>query len=149
MNTIEGHYRDRIMWLLTYVDSVTAIYARMFYKTWFYFSKGDFATQGKEAYMQHNAEVRKLVPTKNLLACNVGQGWGPLCSFLELPIPDLPFPTGNDQGAFWQFSRSWNRARAIAAAKKASTWIAFLLVLLVALYYGRYSGPKLIGAFRT
>lgn len=142
MHTIDRHYRDWILWLLTYVDHVTALYGLMFYKTWFYFSKGEFATYGKQRYTQHYEEVRRLVPTENLLTYNVSEGWEPLCALLGLPIPDSPFPTGNDQGAFWQSSRAWNKARGIAAARKASTWVLSIVCLLVALRFGHYVGPR-------
>ena len=118
------------------VDHMTAVYGLMFRKMWFHFSKGDFATYGKERYAQHYAEVRKLVPTENLLAYSVG-AWEPLCTFLELPIPDTPFPSGNNQNGFWKFTRAWHKTRAMAAAKKASMWCLCIAVLLVAVHFGR------------
>ena len=30
------------------------------------------------------------------LSPQVKQGWGPLCEFLDVPIPDCPFPRVND-----------------------------------------------------
>jgi hypothetical protein len=35
-----------------------------------------------------------------LLVWSVGEGWGPLCEFLELPVPDVPFPHINDRKEF-------------------------------------------------
>ncbi|WP_018680501.1 sulfotransferase family protein [Actinokineospora enzanensis] len=48
----------------------------------------------------HNAEVRAAVPADRLLAYTVGQGWEPLCEFLEVPVPDEPFPHLNDTASF-------------------------------------------------
>jgi hypothetical protein len=31
---------------------------------------------------------------------SVGDGWEPLCEFLELPVPDTPFPHLNDSKVF-------------------------------------------------
>ena len=31
-----------------------------------------------------------------LLVFQVDQGWAPLCKFLNVPIPDVPFPRTND-----------------------------------------------------
>ena len=39
------------------------------------------------------------VPREKLLICNVKEGWGvcgPLCNFLDLPVPDIPFPRLNE-----------------------------------------------------
>ncbi|RRV30161.1 hypothetical protein EGI94_19995 [Stutzerimonas stutzeri] len=49
-------------------------------------------------YHQHNAEVRQaLAGSKRFLEFDIasGEGWKPLCQFLEQPIPSLPFPHAN------------------------------------------------------
>ncbi len=48
-----------------------------------------------EGYQRHIDEVRSTVPADRLLVWEVGAGWEPLCSFLELPVPDVEFPRGN------------------------------------------------------
>ena len=35
--------------------------------------------------------------TDQLLVFDVREGWEPLCKFLELPVPDTPFPNVNDK----------------------------------------------------
>ncbi len=45
-----------------------------------------------EAYEAHNQRVRDTVPDQRLLFFTVDQGWEPLCAFLEVPVPDVPFP---------------------------------------------------------
>jgi len=42
------------------------------------------------------AQVIKEVPADRLLVWQVKEGWGPLCQFLGVPVPDLPFPNVND-----------------------------------------------------
>ena len=37
----------------------------------------------------------KLVPSSQLLVFNVKEGWDPLCTFLEKPVPEIPFPKKN------------------------------------------------------
>jgi hypothetical protein len=47
-----------------------------------------------------NREVEENVPSERLLVWSVGDGWEPLCEFLELPVPDTPFPHLNDSKVF-------------------------------------------------
>jgi hypothetical protein len=52
------------------------------------------------AYERHNAAVRDGVPSGRLLEFDVAQGWEPLCAFLEVPVPDEPFPHLNEAAQF-------------------------------------------------
>jgi len=45
-----------------------------------------------EAFTNHNAAVQKAIPVEKLLVFRVTEGWEPLCEFLEVPVPDKPFP---------------------------------------------------------
>lgn len=47
-------------------------------------------------FNQHNDFVRANCPPDRLLEFEVAQGWGPLCSFLDVPVPDKPFPHLNE-----------------------------------------------------
>lgn len=47
---------------------------------------------GPGHYEYHNEQVRKNVPKEKLLEFNVKQGWDPLCEFLGVEVPDMPFP---------------------------------------------------------
>jgi hypothetical protein len=49
-----------------------------------------------EVFERHNAEIRQRVPGVRLLVYNVKAGWGPLCEFLGVEVPDEPFPRTND-----------------------------------------------------
>src|SRR5258708_36965737 len=62
---------------------------------------GDFdATVLGAAFSRYNDEVRAGVPAERLLEWAPGDGWEPLCTFLEVPVPAAPIPHVNDQGAF-------------------------------------------------
>ena len=54
------------------------------------------------SYLAHNAAVREAIPAARLLEFDVADGWAPLCAFLEVPIPDSPFPNVNDREQFRQ-----------------------------------------------
>jgi len=49
---------------------------------------------------RHNDEVQRTVPPERLLVWSVTEGWEPLCDFLELPVPEEPFPYVNDRTEF-------------------------------------------------
>ena len=53
-----------------------------------------------EVYKRHYEEVIKTVPPPQLLVYSVKEGWGPLCTFLEVSVPDKPFPHANTGGDF-------------------------------------------------
>src|SRR5262249_54895206 len=43
----------------------------------------------------HNAAVRAALPPERLLVWSVAEGWGPLCGFLGVEVPDGPMPKVN------------------------------------------------------
>jgi hypothetical protein len=51
-------------------------------------------------FNQHNEEVKNYVPPEKLLIYSVKDGWEPLCAFLGVPVPDVPFPHLNDRESF-------------------------------------------------
>lgn len=62
-------------------------------------SSGDLSDENAEGqYILHNAAVQHLVPEQQLLIYRVGDGWEPLCRFLDLPVPGTPFPKDNVAG---------------------------------------------------
>jgi len=58
------------------------------------------------AFSAHNDAVKAAIPASQLLVYQVKEGWGPLCSFLEVPVPDIPFPRTNDRTEFWDLVAS-------------------------------------------
>lgn len=47
-----------------------------------------------------NSSVQKNVPASQLLVYDLTQGWGPLCTFLDVPVPNVPFPISNTRAEF-------------------------------------------------
>ena len=67
-----------------------------------------------EIFNRHTQEVRDTIDPARLLVFDVKEGWAPLCHFLEVPIPDEPFPRLNDTAttqAMIQRMRDSNRKR--------------------------------------
>ena len=52
----------------------------------------------KNQYILHNAAVQHLVPQEQLLVYHVGDGWEPICKFLDKPVPKIPYPKENSAG---------------------------------------------------
>lgn len=46
-------------------------------------------------FKRRNAEVESALSGERLLVYDVAQGWEPLCRFLDVPVPDAPFPRVN------------------------------------------------------
>jgi hypothetical protein len=67
-------------------------------------SDRDHATQ---VFRQHIAAVQSEVPCDRLLTFDVRDGWGPLCEFLGVEAPDIPFPKTNSSKAFVE--EEWKR----------------------------------------
>src|SRR5262249_57978783 len=47
-------------------------------------------------FNRHNQEVRDTIDPKRLLVFEARQGWEPLCRFLEVSVPEEPYPRLND-----------------------------------------------------
>jgi hypothetical protein len=75
------------------------------------FGAGDEPEQMIAQMEAHNAAVRAAIAPERLLEWRVTEGWGPLCDFLELPVPEEPLPHANDTDTF--------RGRVIDAALDA------------------------------
>jgi hypothetical protein len=54
------------------------------------------------AYRQRTADVEAAIAPERLLVFDVADGWEPLCRFLEVPVPDQPFPHENRREDFWE-----------------------------------------------
>lgn len=67
----------------------------------------------KKGYYAHIENVRKAVPKNRLLEYDVKQGWEPLCQFLDVPIPEVPFPHVNDK----------SKVRGMMLCYEMITWI--------------------------
>jgi hypothetical protein len=51
-------------------------------------------------FQDHNDAVRREIAAGRLLEFEVADGWAPLCAFLGVPVPRMPFPHLNDAASF-------------------------------------------------
>lgn len=63
----------------------------------------------EQVWNNHIEEVKAGLPADRLLVFQVKDGWGPLCAFLNLPIPDEAFPRVNDTAQFHEMIKGMNR----------------------------------------
>ncbi len=67
-------------------------------------------------FQAHIEEVNRTVPPERLLIYDVKEGWGPLCSFLGVPVPETPFPHVNDSETFQENMKKRFRKGAVKAS---------------------------------
>lgn len=84
-----------------------------------------------EAFERHVREVREGVPAERLLVYEVRQGWGPLCEFLGVEVPDEPFPHVNSS------ADRRGMLRAVGALSYALPLVAGALAGAALLWTGR------------
>lgn len=74
----------------------------------------------RQAYLDHYAHVRAITPKDKLLEFRSEDGWEPLCKFLEVPVPEGPYPKINDTANFVRMHKiMWWRAFVKFLAKRA------------------------------
>ncbi|MEP7127738.1 MAG: sulfotransferase family protein [Chitinophagales bacterium] len=59
----------------------------------------------KAIFNKWNEEVQQTVPADKLLVFEVKEGWEPLCKFLNVAVPEIPFPKSNDSESFRKRAR--------------------------------------------
>ena len=96
--------------------------------------KGRFADRDAALaiFRDHVAEVRSTVPADRLLVFEVAEGWGPLCAFLGVPVPNEPFPHVNESADFNRRLRAELLSiarRGVAVASAAGAVVALGLTL--------------------
>jgi sulfotransferase family protein len=55
-------------------------------------------------FQRRNQEVIDTLPAERLLVFSPSDGWGPLCAFLDVPVPECPFPRVNRRDELTQVS---------------------------------------------
>ena len=53
-----------------------------------------------QVFNDHVEEVKRSIPEERLLMHSAKDGWGPLCAFLDAPVPEEPYPWVNDSKIF-------------------------------------------------
>lgn len=72
-----------------------------------------------ETLSVYNGWVRKHIAPERLLTMKLTDGWAPLATFLDKPIPDEPFPHANDGETMRKYAQSLFR-------KATLVWVGIL-----------------------
>lgn len=92
VNVFPGWLQRSVKWMGQFVAMTNLlIWERVF--------QGAFEDRQRaiEKFNQYTDEVKHTVPAERLLIFNVGEGWKPLCQFLDVPVPNTPFPHLQDR----------------------------------------------------
>lgn len=92
-------------------------------------SEAELKDRVRDVYEKHNAMIPKLVPEERLLRCRIGDGWEPLCRFLDKKVPDTPFPHDNDAASFRKQIETNRIELAWLALQRVAFWVSAILVV--------------------
>jgi hypothetical protein len=98
---------------------------------------GNFPAEGCDWYRAHNEHVRKAAEGRQFLEYNVKEGWGPLCKFLEVEEPKVPFPGVNDTKAWQDFTEKTKMQSVLELLGKAGKVCVPVVLGSVTLWYLR------------
>eukprot|EP01113_Clastostelium_recurvatum_P037141 TRINITY_DN539_c0_g1_i1.p1 TRINITY_DN539_c0_g1~~TRINITY_DN539_c0_g1_i1.p1 ORF type:complete len:271 (+),score=55.96 TRINITY_DN539_c0_g1_i1:55-867(+) len=80
----------------------------------------EIKAHARERYKAYYDRIRAMVPQERRLDYTLEQGWGPLCAFLGVPVPDAPFPRVNDLQAHAQHLKEQKAEIGIDIARKVA-----------------------------
>lgn len=129
VNTITNSMRSPLLYFIGFFD--TEVMGKWTPMTRLLFSgvfKDDFARNGRKVFETQYDTVRRMVPPERLLEFQIGEGWDRLCDFLEVPVPEHPYPQVNEATAF----RDRNDLRFRMALKRGAPRLAGTVLTVVA-----------------
>lgn len=113
---IAAHYPDaRVLltlrspesWWASFEKTILQVYLRntdpasmMAYLPGFFGGDPADPEVAKAAFRRNTQAVLAAFPPERLLVYELGSGWGPLCDFLGVPVPEEPYPSTNNADDF-------------------------------------------------
>jgi Sulfotransferase domain len=101
------------------LDEMTAFTRQLIWDGPYFGGRFEERDHAIAVYEAHNAAVRQGVPPDRLLVCGPDVGWRTVCDFLDVAVPDEPYPHLNDPAGFWGRVDA-RMAEARAAAESAA-----------------------------
>ena len=134
------------IWLLqTFVPPFRASWRMIDAGYWSPFLKRDLSDSNmRRKFIEWVEDVKKRCPKDKLLVFEASQGWGPLCAFLGVPVPETPYPNVNDTKSFKEIVARINTIGYVFAGLS----VAALAGVLNFAYFKRDGLLSLISAMR-
>ncbi|KAH7154671.1 P-loop containing nucleoside triphosphate hydrolase protein [Fusarium sp. MPI-SDFR-AT-0072] len=88
----------------------------------------------REVYERHYRQLREVVPPEKLLVYRMGEGWEPICGFLDKPVPDVEFPWINEAAALKAKISGKIKSHIVQAVIVVMPWVAGMLALAIGLW---------------
>ena len=90
------------IWLLqTVIPYWRAVWRMVEVSCWSPLLEGDYSDSNmRQRFIDWVEDVKKRCPKDKLLIFESSQGWGPLCAFLGVSVPETPYPYVNDTKSF-------------------------------------------------
>jgi hypothetical protein len=119
-------YQSFGQWILNFVSPfhmrVGALTVKLAEKD--FLVDGDYSKENCiRVFENWKQDVIDSCPKDKLLVFDVKHGWEPLCKFLNVPIPDVPFPNVNETASFKKATRRDNMIG-------TSIFVAFLAIVI-------------------
>ncbi|KAI1084845.1 hypothetical protein F5B20DRAFT_523483 [Whalleya microplaca] len=92
-------------------------------------------TRAREVYNAYFSHIRQLVPPERRLEYKMGSGWEPLCTFLGVEEPNVPFPRANDKTVHSEEVRSRQKKVFLNGMKIAGPFILVVAGIALAWLY--------------
>lgn len=96
----------------------------------------------RNGYTDYYRRVRAAVPAARRLEYRLGDGWEPLCAFLDVPVPDVPFPRVNEAAEHELRNFATGKRVTQRACMRAGPWIAGALFFFLLLIFAMGSGEE-------
>lgn len=97
----------------------------------------ELRARAPQLYAEYYRRIRALVPPERRLEYRIGDGWEPLCAFLEKPVPNAPFPRVNEAADHQAKGKAYYARQAKQAFRKARPLILATVALGIATFAAR------------
>eukprot|EP01064_Diplonema_japonicum_P013512 TRINITY_DN2107_c0_g2_i3.p1 TRINITY_DN2107_c0_g2~~TRINITY_DN2107_c0_g2_i3.p1 ORF type:complete len:241 (+),score=70.73 TRINITY_DN2107_c0_g2_i3:33-725(+) len=123
-NTIFAIFNLLPLW----IDMLTGFRTMLDKTIWTGAFHGRFADKEYAIRMfnEHIADVKRTIPADRLLIFRATDGWEPLCTFLDKPIPSKPYPHSNERTFLRGVVRKLQVLRAVSYLTTAGATIYVL-----------------------
>ena len=117
--------------LLQYMDWATALVHGMRCKLWQVMFADNFEKHGRAAMEAHYGNIRRLAKEQDRqpLEFDLHDGWEPLCRFLEVAVPDYPYPRMNE-GGDWVLKMKYRARQRLWVCVQKALFRALPLVII-------------------